>query len=68
GGVLALVLILMRLVPRARRPAPEGQAADTWLARQLARPRAVPYGVAIAVGGIAVFHRLPTILGAIRMP
>ena len=68
GGVLALVLILLPLVLRARRAAPEGQAADTWLARQLAQPRAVPYGVAIAVGGIAVFHRLPTVLGAIRMP
>jgi len=65
GGALAVVLLFLRLILRRRKAQPDG---PTWLARQIARPKAVPYGVAIAIGGIAVFHRLPTVLGAILMP
>jgi len=61
GGVLVLVLLVLRRLLRQRRATadPEG-----WIGRQLARPRDVPYGLAIAIGGIAVFSRLPPVVGA----
>ena len=65
GGILALVLLALRFV-LARRATVGDESS--WLGRQVLRPRAVPYGLAIAVGGIAVFHRLPTVAWAIHVP
>ncbi len=54
GGVLALTLLLARamIAPDQTRP--------TFLNRLLTRRGGIPYGVAIAVGGLAVLHLLPT--------
>ncbi len=67
GGVLALILMALRFV-LARTHRGDPTARPAWITRQLARPKAVPYGLAIAVGGIAVFGRLPTVVGAIHVP
>lgn len=64
GGLLALLLLVLR---RVLRRLAEPQSTG-WVGRQLARPRDVPYGLAIAIGGVAVFARLPPVLGAISMP
>lgn len=71
GGVLALALLAGRFVLRRTALGRRHESSGTWLGRQLIRPRAVPYGVAIAVGGIAVFARLPSVgsaASAIGMP
>jgi len=64
GGLLAVLLMVLRAVLRrvVRRP------GSGWLARQLERPRDVPYGIAIAIGGILVFDRLPPVLAALHAP
>lgn len=64
GGLLAVVLLGLRRALRHRATV----SGTGWVARQLARPRDVPYGLAIAIGGIAVFSRLPPVLGAMGMP
>mgnify|MGYP002628611748 CR=1 FL=1 len=68
GGVLALVLLALRLVLARTGRQGATTARAGWITRQLERPKAVPYGLAIAVGGIAVFGRLPTVIDAIAMP
>lgn len=68
GGALALILLVLRFVLRRFAIDSDGGARSPWILQQLSRPRAVPYGLAIAVGGIAVFARLPTVVGAIHMP
>lgn len=71
GGILALVLLVLRLILRRSALGRRHESAQTWLGGQLARPKAVPYGLAIAIGGIAVFARLPTVVSAasaINMP
>ena len=68
GGALALLLLVIRFVLRRRYAGSDGASHAPWIAQQLSRPRSVPYGLAIAVGGIAVFARLPTVVGAIHMP
>lgn len=68
GGVLALVLLVLRFVLKRSGRRGATTAGAGWIGRQLERPKAVPYGLAIAVGGIAMFGRLPTVVGAIHMP
>lgn len=71
GGILALVLMVLRQILRRTALGRRHEVAGTWLGQQLARPRAVPYGLAIAIGGIAVFSSLPTVIAAtsaIKMP
>ncbi len=51
GGGLALMLLNMR----AAWLRPYFSAAPPWLARLVAPNAAVPYGVAIAIGGLAAF-------------
>jgi len=61
GGAVALLFALLRLVLRRRAVAP-----DSWAGRLVARPRDVPYGLAIAVGGIAAFPRFDLVEAALR--
>ena len=51
GGVLAVMLLNVR----AAWLRPYFSAAPAWLARLAAPDAAVPYGVAIAIGGLAAF-------------
>ncbi len=55
GGLLAIILLLLRLSLSKRIP----EASS--LARLLGRSRDVPYGVAIAVGGFVILPRLPLV-------
>lgn len=50
GGVLALAILLYR-----RIELPEQLAAKPWLARLHDAQQGIPYGVALAIGGLAVF-------------
>lgn len=52
GGVVALVLLI------ARRLIPRGRPGDGALARLMSPRQGVPYGVAIAVAGLAVMPRI----------
>jgi len=52
GGVLALVLLAVRRLLRGRID------DDSSLARLLGQTRDVPYGIAIAVGGLAMMPKL----------
>jgi prepilin peptidase CpaA len=50
GAVLAIALVLFR-----RMPLPEAAASRDWVLELHSRHRAMPYGVAIAAGGCAVW-------------
>ncbi|HXQ52446.1 MAG TPA: prepilin peptidase [Stellaceae bacterium] len=52
GGVLGLVVLV------ARRFAPDPVAPGRWYSRVLARDEGVPYGLAIALAGLALLPRL----------
>ncbi len=65
GGALALaLLVLRRLLVRVFGITAD---SDRRLGRLVARPRDVPYGLAIAIGGIAIFARLDAVRSAIGM-
>ena len=53
GGLLAVVLIVLRRVWKRR------DAAPAWLNRLFERTSGLPYGVAIAFGGCLTWNRLP---------
>ena len=57
GGVLSLVLLIGR---KCVGPSAEG---DSWFKRRLNRAHNVPYGIAIAIGGLWLMGRLPVIPG-----
>ena len=54
GGALALVLLVVRTALRRLRPIRVDEEGSQ-LAHLLARPRDVPYGLAIAIGGLVSF-------------
>ncbi|MDZ7629623.1 MAG: prepilin peptidase [Parvularculaceae bacterium] len=54
GGALALALIVFR-----RLPALPAYAQAPWLVRLHQRPKDIPYGVAIAAGGLLSFSQTP---------
>ena len=58
GGVLAVILLNIRST--ALRPYLE--SAPSWLARLAEPDEAVPYGVAIAIGGLAAFPQSALVL------
>jgi prepilin peptidase CpaA len=49
GGLLTLVILAFRLIPL-----PAGLAGQTWLQRLHGKSTGVPYGVAMALGGLVV--------------
>ena len=59
GGVLGLALLVFRRVRLAAR-----LDSLAWVRHLHAETKTVPYGVAIAAGGVLVFLRLPVVVSA----
>lgn len=60
GGVLALIILIMR-----RFPLPNGIAKHIWIGRHPENKEGVPYGIALASGGLLVYLQTPIYAAAL---